>query len=175
MNEEWKQIKDNPEYFISNFGRVWSAKSGKILIPHIRSKTSPYLFVGFSYGYGNMKKANIHRLVAEAFIPNPDGKEEVNHIDGNKLNNVVDNLEWVTKSENALHAFRCGLRKPTSEQIYKAIDSTRKPVRNITTGETYRSLTDAAEAIGGRLEGISKCVTGRRKRYMGMQFEYCGV
>ena len=88
------------------------------------------------------------------------------------MNPNVNNLEWVTYSENDLHAFRNGLRHSTSAQIQKAIDSTRKPVVNKTTGEMFRSLTDAANAIGGKLSGVHKCVVGDRKRYKGMEFAY---
>lgn len=175
MVEEWKQVKDHPKYSISNYGRVRNTETGKILTPNIRSKTSHYLYVNFSYGYKNLVKKNIHRLVAEAFVPNPDNKPEVNHIDGNKQNNMVDNLEWVTTSENALHAYSMGLRHTKPNNTLSAIDATRKPVRNITTGEVFKSLVDAANAIGGKSGGVSKCVTGKRKQYKGMRFEYCEV
>lgn len=57
------------------------------------------------------RKYLVHRLLAQTFIPNPEGKETVNHIDGNKTNNSLDNLEWATRSENQLHAYRTGLQK----------------------------------------------------------------
>lgn len=69
---------------------------------------------------GKKKYMNVHRLVAEAFIPNPDGKSQVNHIDGNKQNNVVSNLEWVTPSENILHSFRTGLNSHSGEKNVNA-------------------------------------------------------
>lgn len=72
-----------------------------------------YLRVAIYVGENKHKPVYIHRLIAQAFIPNPKNKLEVNHIDGNTKNNEISNLEWVTKSENALHAYRLGLNKPS--------------------------------------------------------------
>lgn len=82
----------------------------------------------------------VHRIIAEAFIPNPENKAEVNHIDGDKLNNCIDNLEWTTKSENDLHAFQLGLRKTTDGGTSKAVarlDATSKEIL-----EVYPSLRE---------------------------------
>lgn len=81
---------------------------GRILKP-VLSKWGYYYITCAREGVD--KKFMIHKLMAEAFLPNPENKPEVNHIDGNKLNNRLENLEWVTKSENALHAHRLGLSK----------------------------------------------------------------
>ena len=68
------------------------------------------------YKDGKRKGFKVHRLVAIAFIPNPDNKPEVNHIDGNKINNNIDNLEWVTSSENSIHAYETGL-SPNKKEL----------------------------------------------------------
>ncbi len=72
-----------------------------------------YLRVGIYVGNNKTKPIYIHRLIAQSFIPNPENKLEVNHIDGNTKNNHISNLEWVTKSENQLHAYKIGLNRPT--------------------------------------------------------------
>ena len=109
--EKWKQIPNLP-YEISSLGKIRNLQ-GKVLKTYIQN--SGYEQIKINYQGLHIHKS-IHRLVAEAFIPNPLNKEYVNHIDGNKLNNSVDNLEWCTNSENILHARKTGLNpynKPT--------------------------------------------------------------
>ena len=84
----------------------------------------------------------IHRLVAQAFLPNPENKEQVNHIDGNKLNNHLSNLEWTTKSENMLHAYQKNLSKVT---VLNAIESRKKIILNLENGVFYNGLKEFAE------------------------------
>lgn len=107
MVEEWKQIGDT-DYLVSNLGRVYSNKSNKIL--RTQTHRNGYVTVWISTKDGN-KTPTLHRLVAEAFVPNPSNKPQVNHIDGNKQNNCASNLEWVTQSENTIHAYKLGLQK----------------------------------------------------------------
>ena len=100
MEEIWRDI-DGYEglYQVSNKGRVKSLKYGKERILRPGWKTGGYLFVILCKN-GNQSKQRIHRLVAQAFIPNPNNKPQVNHLDENKKNNCVDNLEWATAKEN---------------------------------------------------------------------------
>ena len=99
-----KEIKGFPGYFVTKNGKVYSNKRGKLreLKPAPRSKNG-YLGVALTKN-GKKVTKNVHRLVAEAYIPNPDNLPEVNHIDENKLNNHVDNLEWVTSSQNTRYS-----------------------------------------------------------------------
>ena len=174
MDEIWKKIEWARKYSVSNLGRVRNDETGHILSQTIRSKTSNYLAVALrTNAFGREQKtANVHALVAEAFLGKPQQGLEINHIDGNKHNNVVDNLEWVTKSENSRHAFDLGLRKSTSAQVQKAIDATKRKVVNLTLGIEYESIAEAGRAIGGNGHGISKCLSGERKTYYGMRFAY---
>lgn len=96
--EIFKDIKGYPGYQISNFGRVWSAKSNKYMKPV--ANNAGYLQIKLIAANGKRKGELVHRLVALHFIDNPNGKPEVNHKDRNKVNNHVDNLEWVTHGEN---------------------------------------------------------------------------
>ncbi len=98
--EIWKEIKGGK---VSHKGRVFGKR--KILTPVINNG---YAYVMLKHN-GKYKHYAIHRLVTEAFIPNPDNKPEVNHIDGDKSNNVVYNLEWCTGKENKIHAYNTGL------------------------------------------------------------------
>lgn len=110
--EEWKAIAEcNGEYYVSNHGRVKSLKFGKerILKPAINSSGYWYIFIFVKNQ--KPKFCMIHKLMAVAFIPNTQNKKEVNHKDGNKLNNNLCNLEWVTHSENMKHAWDTGLFK----------------------------------------------------------------
>lgn len=110
---KWKIINEFPEYEISDTGLV--RHGAKLLTPQLNSKG--YLKISFSVKHKPHNRL-IHRLVAIAFIPNPNSKPQVNHIDGNKLNNNVSNLEWVTNSENQKHSIANGLRKvPKGSEI----------------------------------------------------------
>ena len=103
------RIKSFEDYLITVFGDIYSTITEKWLNPKVDKYG--YSYVGL-YRDNNPKWISIHRLVATTFIPNPYNKPEVNHIDGNKSNNCVFNLEWVTCSENQKHAYKIGLHKP---------------------------------------------------------------
>lgn len=119
----------------------------------------------------------IHRLVAEAFIPNPLNKPEVNHIDGNKKNNNVANLEWVTRSENALHAFKLGLRKPIGPLVgsINELCPNSRPVNQLSlNGELIQTFPSMAEArrCGFSQGNISTVIHGKRKSHKGFKWEF---
>lgn len=116
-----KKYKDT-EYYITDDGKIF--RNGKELKPYILKKKGKPTYKMISI---NNKKHYVHRVVAELYVPNPDNKPQVNHIDGNKLNNHYTNLEWVTNSENRQHAIENGLMKHGED--YKHTKLTEKDIK----------------------------------------------
>jgi hypothetical protein len=132
MSEVWNPVVGYEErYMVSNFGQVKSLlrkdKRNRNTIPE-KILTPQLDYTGYCRViFDDHKRYLVHRLVAIAFIPNPENKPQVNHKNGNKLDNVLTNLEWVTRSENSKHAFRTGLQKPT--RICKITESDVRLIR----------------------------------------------
>ena len=116
--EKWKDIDGFPDYKISSEGKILRISKNYYLKPCL-DKSIGYFVVNLYDTKGRPHRKFLHRLIAEAFIPNPENKRTVNHIDGNKSNNELSNLEWVTDSENMLHAFSHGLCENTRKSAYK--------------------------------------------------------
>jgi len=128
--EGFTDIKDYEGFYsINEVGAVWSWITGKFRKTSINN--SGYKIVTLYLGKSQKVKTYlVHRLVAQTFIPNPDNKPEVNHLSGDKIDNSVENLEWVTTSENHKHAWRVGLKKVTEKYMENArtIASCRKVI-----------------------------------------------
>lgn len=126
MNEIWKEIEGfNGDYLISNLGRVKSLKNNKESILKPFKSGGGYYKVALSKNKMS-KTLYIHRLVAKAFIQNPENKPEINHIDGCKTNNQVTNLEWITHKQNIQHAYNAGLMENTRKSVIKAHEANKK-------------------------------------------------
>ena len=154
-------------YIVTSDGVVIGLKSGKQLKP---SNVHGYLRVKL-YKDAKPKSYQVHRLVASAFIPNEQGKEQVNHKDGDKGNNNVANLEWLTQSENQIHAYLNGLNNTDH-----AIAATKKKVVQRTIGgdwlKTWDSLSQASRATGIPIGNITHCCKGRINHAGGFKWSY---
>ena len=168
MEEIWKDIEGYKGiYQVSNLGRVKRVTTGRILKGCKNSKG--YLLVNLCEN-SIVSSKKIHRLVAQAFIPNTDNKSQVNHIDENKTNNMVSNLEWMTAKENLNHGTR-------NERIGKAISKLKSiPIiaTNIKTGESteFYGARECARQLGLHQGSITKVLKGRYKQTGGYTFKY---
>ena len=132
----WREIGGyEGVYWVNQAGKVKNAK-GHIMKTQLN--TSGYEYLRLCKPIKQYEHISVHRLVAKAFVPNPEQKPDVNHKDGNKLNNCAENLEWVTKRENHLHRIYV---------LHKASTPPKK-VLCVETGKVYRSMTDAAQSVG---------------------------
>ena len=167
MDEIWKDIQGyEGKYQVSNTGLVRSMNFNHItgLVKTIAQKTDRYGYkVVQLHNNGERKHITVHRLVAKTFIPNENKLPQINHIDGNKSNNSVLNLEWCTGKENMEHGRKNGLFKNTEiASIKRRIEVT---CASKTSGyiEYFPSQSHAAKAIGATVSEISEVVRGNRK------------
>lgn len=180
MEEIWKDVPGyEGRYMVSNFGRIKSIKvwngnkylkkydnCDRVLIPC--DGRNGYFYVSLCG-----RKHTVHRLVANAFIQNPQNKTQVNHIDGNKKNNRVENLEWCTNRENALHARKHGLL--VGRDASAAAKNSKRISQYDLSGNfirTWPSATVAGRETGIDSSTISKCCSGTRKTTGGYTWKY---
>ena len=159
MEEIWKDIEGYEGlYQVSNLGRIKRLKGVGCRKERVL-KSSPVK--GYSsvalWSYCKFKAISIHRAVALAFIPNPDNKEEVNHIDGIKTNNRVDNLEWNTRKENIKHAI--------DNKLYKTT-----PVIDLLTSQIYESIKLASIYYNVQETHLAMMLRGERPNRTNLQY-----
>ena len=175
MEEIWKDVKGyEGQYKVSNLGNVKSLKylhHNKEALLKGGIKKTGYRQVILSKNYKN-KYVNVHRLVAEAFIPNPNNYKEINHIDENKLNNNVSNLEWCTQKENQEHAYRIGLQKPISTEKNKYSKKIKQYDLDNNYLKTYNAVREAARINNINPRDITKCCQMKRKQVGGYIWRY---
>jgi hypothetical protein len=152
----WKSIEDYPKYEVNEYGDVRNVKTGKLLKSFVNHRG--YLRINL-----NGKSKFIHRLIAEYFIPNPDNKPQINHINGNKLDNRIENLEWTTNSENMLHAYKTGLRK-----VYKINQYTKNGIFL----RQYDNAEEASELTGVHKGSIRKVCIGMKSHITAGGFKW---
>ena len=180
--EIWKEIKGYPSNMVSNYGRVKSIGrswfNGKTTItmkPYIMKQkigTTGYFMLRLTNNKVS-KTLRTHRLIAIAFIPNPDNKREVNHKDGDKINNLLSNLEWSTPSENIIHSIETGLRK--YKKGYSNLKISVPIVQMDKNGvyiKTWNSGHDACKSLGVSQGNISQALRGKLKTYAGFTWKY---
>ncbi|MFD6509331.1 NUMOD4 motif-containing HNH endonuclease [Bacillus sp. NPDC060175] len=162
MEEIWKDIQGfEGRYQVSNLGRVRSIdridavgrkKKGQVLKAYKDLKKYTRVYIYLNEGYG--QKRPVHQMVARAFVPNPEDKPEINHIDGNKDNNMASNLEWCTSSENTIHAFKNGLATTVGEK-HRATKITEEDALFIRNNYKPRDKEYGATALAGKF-GLSR-------------------
>lgn len=166
--EIWKNIEFFEQYSVSSFGNVRNNITGKILKP--RKHTNGYVRVILCK---NKKHYDyyIHRLVAQAFIPNPNNLPEVNHIDENKSNNFVENLEWCDR----IYQVHYGTCKERMIETQRISSKQSKPIRCIETGIIYISLHHAERETGISYTSICHALNGRQNTAGGYHWEYVDI
>lgn len=200
MEEIWKDIEGyEGRYQVSNYGRVKSLEferptkcnatritKEKILSKRLDSKGYSFVMLYDGAPNNKAKSYKVHRLVASAFISNKDNKPQVNHKDLNKSNNLVDNLEWVTQSENIQHALRNGAMRPTygkrpeywRSRIAEGVTKHQgKPVVQLTLEneiiDEYPSINEASRSVfGTEKTHIGDCCKGTRTMCGGYKWRF---
>tara|TARA_Y100001938_G_C7985980_1_gene376903 strand:- start:372 stop:869 length:498 start_codon:yes stop_codon:yes gene_type:complete len=157
--EQFREVKDfESKYKISSQGRVWSNYKNDYLKQGKNTKGYPIVYL--SINHTKQKTIAVHRLVAQHFIDNPDNKPQVNHIDGDKTNNDITNLEWMTNKENNRHAIDTGLHNPKKCGMCKEITLLNTKTNQ---NETYFSISNFAESNGFPPYSVRTCLNKRNK------------
>lgn len=159
MQEIWKDIPGYEGlYQVSNFGKV--RNSHKLILKYWKSWGYNYISLCKN---NKSKKYRTHRLIAKAFIPNPKKYPYVNHIDGNKSNNNVTNLEWCTSQQNTIHAYKTGLMKTKKINQYDLNGNFIK---------TWNSIISASKELNINVKAIQSCCMQRTKTSGGYIWRY---
>lgn len=178
----WKDIIGHEgHYQVSNLGRVKSLQrtlmqsnnhpitiNEKILKPSLNGMD----YWTVCLGYRNRQR--VHRLIAKAFIPNPENKPFINHKNGVRKDNRIENLEWCTHSENMIHAYRVLQVKPPATMLGKfgKDNPLSKKIVCLNNGNIYYGISEAARQLGLSVGNISEAVNGKIKHTKGFSFRF---
>ena len=159
-----KKIVGFENYTVDTNGNIYNIKKNKYLKQSLTK--DGYLVVGL-HKNGKSKTMNVHRIVAETFILNPENKRTVNHKDENKQNNCVDNLEWATNYENTNYGTR---NKRSSKILHDLADGTH--VLCIESNKTYKTISEASRETGCDRRNIKRCCDKTQKTSLGLHWQY---
>lgn len=159
-----KTLEEFPNYIIYEDGQIWSNKTRKFMKP--AKNSDGYLQTVLTNKDGERKTVKIHRLVAIAFIPNPNNYTHINHIDENKLNNNVNNLEWCSAQHNELYGAHADVLLNAPREVLMLNAQTNQVIRS------FNSLGEASRFLNkkGAHSNIHKCLTNERKTAYGYRW-----
>lgn len=159
IKEQWMPITEWEQYSVSNQGRIKNNKTGKIRATY--KNNSGYESVQL-YNNGIMKHFLVHRLVAEHFLSNPNNLSDINHIDENKENNSVENLQWMSHQENCQYGNR----------NIKSVKKNSRPIICVETGEEFLNAVEVKKKYGFDNSLIHKCCKGQYEKCYGYHWIY---
>lgn len=182
----WVKLTANENYAVNENGEVKNSKTNKLLKQS--QHKNGYMSVSIKITSGSYKQYYVHRLVAEAFLSNPDNLTDVNHKDYNKQNNSVDNLEWCSRSDNLKHSYNYENRNKNREYAKELAAKNHekmkiKVIQRTLSGKfiaEYNSMREAEEKTGIPMQNISSVASGKRRsaggyiweKSDGIDFEY---
>jgi hypothetical protein len=172
---------ENIDFYKTDFEDYYISKCGKVLSTRVRHiKLRKICIDRYGYSFITIKEGNktimlrIHRLVAQHFIPNPKNKPQVNHINGIKNDNRVENLEWCTQSENQIHAYKIGLNPLSLKGKLGKLNKNSKSIKQLDLNGNLIKIWDSKADVQRELKiyNIHKCCKRRAHSAGGFKWEY---